>query len=466
MSVGTTAAQGRAAQPPKRRMKTGSGLHLVLWVAVFSAFYMLRDVVGVGLPDVVLTGICGMAFLLLEPGASLGMYIFTTALTVPHNEIRIIYVLLTGLKLIRVGGLRLHAGTLILTLGCMLLQLIDSALFSELGFVALIYDFVTRMLVFVLPLIWYAINPSPKHYRRAMLCYLSGVLLGGTIALILASRTDGFITLLTGGRFARLGSLSSGEEVAGMRTAYNANQLGSMMAVAIAILLAYMDKGTLPKLPSFVAMAYALVLTLMTKSRTGLLTALGAFVLYYWVAVIRKGRIKQGILIFISMLAMVLLVVGLIPDVVTAMVGRFVNQADITNGRSDLLVSYLREWIGNPWCFLFGYGIGGYQNMVDPGIEFVPHNIITDVLICWGLLGLLLMGGILWLMFRKNRRYVKRPDVMLAYLPAIVAFVASMAGQYTTAGWPHMRLCFLLLAARGLAEEKPLQAQKAPEVAG
>lgn len=465
MSVGTTAAQGRAAQPPKRRMKTGSGLHLVLWVAVFSAFYMLRDVVGVGLPDVVLTGICGMAFLLLEPGASLGMYIFTTALTVPHNEIRIIYVLLTGLKLIRVGGLRLHAGTLILTLGCMLLQLIDSALFSDLGFVALIYDFVTRMLVFVLPLIWYAINPSPKHYRRAMLCYLSGVLLGGTIALILASRTDGFIKLLTGARFVRLGRVT--EEVAtGMRTTYNANQLGSMLAIAIAILLAYLDRGRLPKLPAFAMIAYALLLIMMTKSRTGLLTAIGAFVLYYWVAVIRKRRVRQGLFIFAAMVLVVTVVVALIPEVVTAVTNRFVNQEDITNGRTDLLVVALREWISSPWCFLLGFGIGSHMNVIDPGIPFVPHSIITDILLCWGLAGLVLVAGIAWLMYRRNRRSIRRSDVVLAYLPAIVALVVALAGQYLTTGYPHMRLCFLLLAARGLAEEKPLQAQKASEVAG
>ena len=53
------------------------------------------------------------------------------------------------------------------------------------------------------------------------------------------------------------------------------------------------------------------------------------------------------------------------------------------------------------------------------------------------------------MMYRRNRRSVSRQEVLLAYLPAIVAAVISLAGQYTTAGWPHMRLCLLLLAARG-----------------
>ena len=464
MRKGMTAVRGRAARPPQRRKGIGQGLHLMIWVAVFSAFYLLRDVAGLGVPEIVFTGICGMAFLFLDPGASLGMYIFTTALTVPHNEIRIVYMALICLKLFRVGRLRLRAGMLMLMLGCMLLQLVNSCLFSDLGVSELAYDYVTRMLIFLLPLVWYSVNASPGQYRRAVLCYLWGVMLGGTVALILTSRTEGFIKLLTGSRFARLGHVSDAVAT-GMRTAYNANQLGSMLAIAIAILLAYMDRGYLPRMLSFAAIGYALILLMMTKSRTGLLTAIGVFVMYYWVAVIRKGRIRQGLLIFAAMVLTVLLVVTLIPEVVTAVTNRFINQTDITNGRTDLMVMYLREWVGNAWSFLFGYGIGSYQGVVNFGAGLVPHNIITDTLICWGLVGLVLVGWILWMMYRRNRPGVRRADVVLAYLPAIAALVVTMAGQYLTTGYPHMRLCFLLLAARGFAGAAPVQASRAPEVA-
>lgn len=464
MSKGTITARKGAVLSSRERGRIGMGLQLVIWVAVFSVAYLLRDVAGVGFPDILLTGICGLAFLFLDVGSAMGMYFFTTALTVPHNEIRIVYIVLTAMKLMRSGGVKLNAGLLCATLGCMLVQLVNVALFSTQGLVELIYDYVTRMLVFLLPVLWYSRNASPRSYRQAVLCYLWGVMLGGTITLILTVRTYGFMTLLTGTRYIRLGKTVA--EVAGsMQTTYNANQLAGMLAVAIAILLTYMDKGYLPKLPSVAVIVYALMLLLMTRSRTGLLTTIGAFVLYYWVAVIRKGRIRQGLIIFAGMVAVIAVVVNLIPGVVTAASNRFINQEDITNGRSDLLVGYMKEWLGSPWCFLFGYGIGSYEGMVDPNIGFVPHNSIMDILICWGLLGLVLLVICLVLMYRRNRWAVSRQDVLLAYLPAIVAIVASMAAQYTTAGWPHMRLCLLLLAARAFQE--PADGGRRPvEVAG
>lgn len=464
MSKGTITARKGAVLPSQERGRIGTGLQLMVWVAVFSAAYLLRDIAGVDFPEILLTGICGLAFLFLDIGSAMGMYFFTTALTVPHNEIRIVYIVLTALKLIRSGGMKLHAGLLCITLGCMLVQLVNVALFSTQGLVELIYDYVTRMLVFLLPVMWYSRNASPRSYRRALMCYLWGVLLGGTITLILTIRSYGFMTLLTGTQYIRLGKTMA-EAAGGMQTTYNANQLAEMLTVAIAILLTYMDKGYLPRLPSAAVIVYALMLLLMTRSRTGLLTAIGSFVLYYWVAVIRKGRIRQGLIIFAGMVAVVVLLVNLIPGIVTAASSRFINQTDITNGRSDLLVSYMKEWLGSPWCFLFGYGIGSYEGMVDPNIAFVPHNCIMDILICWGLLGLVLVVICVVMMYRRNRRDVSRQDVVLAYLPAIVAIVFSMASQYTTAGWPHMRLCLLLLSARAF-QEPAARRRRPAEVAG
>lgn len=462
MKKGTITAQKSAVLSSLGRRRLGMGRQLAVWVAVFSAFYVLRDIAGVGFPDILLTAVCGLAFLFLDVGSAMGMYFFTTALTVPHNEIRIVYLALTGLKLFRSGGVKLHAGLLCATLGCMLLQLINTALFSTQGLVELIYDYVTRMLVFLLPVMWYSKNAGPEHYRRAMLCYLWGVLLGGTITLILTIRINGFMTLLTGTKYIRMGKTVTAV-ASGMQTTYNANQLAGMLAVGVAILLTYMDKGFLPRLPSAALIAYALMLLLMTRSRTGLLTVIGAFVVYYWVTVIRKGRIRKGIVIFAGMVAVIVVVVNLIPGIVAAASNRFINQEDITNGRSDLLVGYLKEWSSSPWCFLFGYGVGSYQNVVDPAIDNVPHNSITDILICWGLLGLVLVAICLVMMYRRNRKSVSRQEVLLAYLPAIVAAVISLAGQYTTAGWPHMRLCLLLLAARGFQAAAAPSPEEVPQ---
>ena len=104
MKKGTITAQKSAVLSSLGRRRLGMGRQLAVWVAVFSAFYVLRDIAGVGFPDILLTAVCGLAFLFLDVGSAMGMYFFTTALTVPHNEIRIVYLALTGLKLFRSGG--------------------------------------------------------------------------------------------------------------------------------------------------------------------------------------------------------------------------------------------------------------------------------------------------------------------------------------------------------------------------
>ena len=53
-------------------------------------------------------------------------------------------------------------------------------------------------------------------------------------------------------------------------------------AIAIAVALTYMDRRYLPRAVGLVIIGYSLMLILMTKSRTGLLTAGGVAVLYYW----------------------------------------------------------------------------------------------------------------------------------------------------------------------------------------
>ena len=428
----------------------GQGSLQVLWIILFSSLYLLRDIVGVSFPDIVFSGFCALIFLVADTGTALGLYMFTTALTVPHNEICIFYIVIMIVKLYMARKLRLNTTLLLATIGLFFLQLLDSSLFSTLGLGDFIYDYVVRMLPMLLPLFWFSADFSPTDYRRAMLCYTIGVILGGTVVLLLTANEVGWSALLQGTGVARLGGTVT-ESTVGMQTTYNANQLAGMFSIASAIVLIFMDKKWIPKIIGFALLGYSLFMILLTRSRTGILMLLLAVLVYYWILVVRKKKILRGVAIFAAMVLLVMVVVHLFPNLMQMVVDRFVDQDDITTGRTDLFVLYLSAWRENVWSFLFGYGIGSYQKMVD--IWTSPHNSITDILICWGVVGLLLVSITLWKLLRLGRARVNKSERLIACLPALIAFVAPLGGQYLTTGFPHVRLCFLLLAASAFAKE-------------
>ena len=424
------------------------GIPQIFWIGLFSVFYLMRDLLGIAFPDLVFTGICGLAFLLTDVGTSLGIFIFTTALTVPHVEIRFVYLIILVAKLALYGRLEMRAGMLLLTLGILLLQMVDILLYSVGSLYSEVYSYGVNMLTLILPLFWYGAEFSAKDYQRALLCYVAGVMLGGTVALLLTANSTGWDVLLSGKYNTRLGITENVTET--MQTTYNANQLAGMFAIAAAIILVTMDYKRMPKLLALPLVGYALFIVVMTRSRTGLLL-MGLIVLvYYWVTVFRRKKFWAGLWILLAMILLAVVVFNVFPGAAQAILNRFTNQDDITNGRADLFGLYLNAWSEDAWCFLFGYGIGSYSNVVD--IWQAPHNMITDILICWGLLGLILILSILVAQYKKGIKRIDKKMRLLALLPAIIAVVASMAGQYLTTGYPHMRLCFLLLAAKAFTE--------------
>lgn len=429
---------------PGRKQDTPARV-LFAFLSLISAVYLLRDVFGVHFPDIVFSGLFGAAFLAMDPGSSMGLMMFSTAVTLPHNEIRFIYVLVTCMKLMRRGQLRLRAGMLALTFSLLVLQLIDTFMYSGLGLGGILGNYVNLAILIVLPLLWYSADIPSRQYRTAALCYILGALLGSACAFILTARLRGLTDLLTGARMIRLGITRTAASDA-MQTTYNANQLGNMMALSIALAVTFMDKKHMPRLLAFPIIGYALFIIFLTRSRTAILLSAIVAVVCFWVVIIRRKQFLRGLILFSAFILIIALVATLFPGIVSATLGRFIGREDITNGRAALLLFYLDAWFTDPWCFFFGYGVDSLFYVL-PHAADVPHNAIADVLVCLGVTGFCLVCGILLLCWRRGRRGVPGAEALVAYLPAIILGTASMAGQYFTSGTTHVRLCFLLLAA-------------------
>lgn len=423
----------------------GSSMQWLVLI-LLSVSYLLRDIYGVIFPDLVFSGLCAAAFLILDSGYSLGVYIFTTALTLPHNEIMILYVIMTLIKQYRGGIIRLQSGMTLLTVLLLVLQMTNMALFDKSSWMTVVYDYITRMLYVVIPMLWFSYETPPYAYRRSMICFVWGMLLGAAVVMLLTARMIGWEALVRGSEFQRLGVTTQAGSV-GMRTSYNANQLGGMMAISIALLLVAIEKKTLPKLIGWTGIAFAILIIIMSKSRTGLLCACGAGALYLWHIVVNEKKRLLGIVYVALVVLIVMAITQMFPDLLAGMLDRLQTEEDITNGRTDLFVIYLQEWSSNIWCLLFGYGIGSYQDVITT--HNVPHNCIADILVSWGGVGFLLLGCLLTMLYQSSSAKLRKSERFLAFIPVIVALVISVAGQYLTTGYPHTRLCFLLLSAQG-----------------
>ena len=446
-----TNSYGRGIQNGRRKIVFNEGYLLLLFVAVFTALYLVRDLMGVYFPDLVFSGICAAAFFLLSDGAMLGMYIFTTTLTVPHNEIMLLYIAVFCLKRLRGGSVRFHKGMFIMVVCLMVLQLTDMTLFSKSNWTAMLYDYITLMLYIIIPLLWCMVDISPVQYRNSMLCYMWGALLGAGIVVVLTANMIGWSELFTSNQFQRLG-ITENANNAGMQSTYNANQLSGMMVITVSLALVLMEKKKLPVLLSFIGCGIAICVIALTKSRTGLLCTGGTIVLYVLYTLFVARKPIKGCIILITIIGIVALLLYIEPELFDGLMSRFEDQEDITNGRSDLLTIYLQEWMSNPWSLMFGYGIKSFQHVVTA--FNVPHNAIADILICWGGVGLLIVLTIIIMFIKNTFSCLDKYDRVLAMIPITVVIVMLMAGQYLTTGFPHLRMCFLIVAMKGLRTDK------------
>lgn len=425
---------------------------LIAWLAVFSALYLLRDIAKIPVPEIVFTAVAALAFWLTDASSAMGFYLFTSTLTVPDFEIRFVYLVVLLAKAFFYKK-KLHAGMLLVILALATLELVDLFIFFQESWFGVLYECALRLSFAALPIFWMSENISAKAYRRALLCYLAGTLLGGAVLLILSIDNVGWEQLLTGAGM-RLGKATTKgyETGATMQTGYNANQLAGMFAVSAASAIVLMEKKTISKLTGYLLLGTSAVMVLFTRSRSGMLLMCLILMVYYWFVIIRKRRIWQGIAISGVFITIAAIILHAFPVAIENALSRFVNQEDISGGRLELFDIYISAWFRDPWCMLFGYGAGSYGSIVRAHNS--PHNMIADILIGWGIVGLILLCYCWGALYRCSAKYVDKKDKMLAYLPSLVAVLAAMAGQYITTGFPHMRLCFLLLAAKAFADDE------------
>lgn len=222
------------------------------------------------------------------------------------------------------------------------------------------------------------------------------------------------------------------------------NYYMTMLIVGLALLIKLKETGRLKTLP-FVFLVIALTaLGVLTYSKTFflILVLLGAvYILWQF----RNKKIIWGILLvaIVVIAADFLLFSEDSPfAVVLARLQGSEDLSDLTTGRSDVYLNYLKAITKNPLTFLFGYGFA------SPGLQDDPHNIYLEISYYCGTVGLALivillvcLAGVI-----KNREPgVARQSFPEKYVvvAVVMALYFTLNGMFMVEVYPNVFMAFL-----------------------
>ena len=243
----------------------------------------------------------------------------------------------------------------------------------------------------------------------------------------------------------RLGVLEEGETAIGGRI--NPNALGVIVVLMMTGILQLRSLGK-AKIIDYVFAVFLLTFGVLTSSRTFLVCLLLALLLLIMGqqgSFFKKIKLLAVILLFAVVTLFIL--TRLFPSVLEYYIGRF-DSDDITTGRDKLMIIFHQFIISNSKVLLFGIGVTDFGDKVTNVYDVannVPHNSIQEIIIAWGIPGLIMFGCLIWLIIVNARRKNKQFTI-LNFIPLIIILVKSMAGQLLTSGYSMLALIFSYLS--------------------
>jgi hypothetical protein len=224
---------------------------------------------------------------------------------------------------------------------------------------------------------------------------------------------------------------------------FNANNLGFICNLATCgglLLIARKEHRRMDVLLAVCSVIFAV----MTLSRAAIICAVMIFGTFL-VMVEGKLAVKiwSGVGGLLAAVFAVVLIHIFVPSVFENIQERF-QRADVWNGRGGLLVYYNQFLMSSPMYLLFGVGMQHIFEKVSPlfPVKDVPHMGLQEVVIAWGLVGLVMLGVVLWRVLVTSRRYAGGKRQLYQFMPFVLTMVFTMSGQLLTSSRALMSLSF------------------------
>ena len=416
---------------------------LISLVVIYLFLYVMREVIGVPIPDSIFSLYCMCAFLALDENRAFSFYLATIITTIPFFEVRIGYIFITIIKHVAKSRGKIYMDNMaLITITLMLfIQFIDLAIFSKDSFFEFIYKFIQVATILIIPLLWTTINLKKSDIVNAIYCFVSGILICALSLLWQSIERYGWAVVVGGQN--RLG-MDLDMDGANMSTSLNTNVLAILMVcvVVLSFVLGYCKK--MPR--GFIAFNFVLafIVILTTLSRGGILK-LGIFLVFYVLFCIKgKFAFTKRITLVALITVVVMYAFIKLPDIGSGLMYRLTNVSDITNGRIELNEECLSAWMDNLYSIFFGYGAQNYLTAVST-LKNSAHNMVVDVLVSWGLVGLMTIVGWYYYLYKAYIKRTNAEPLRIALLPAVMYIISLQDGQFLTVETPFMILSFFFI---------------------
>lgn len=216
---------------------------------------------------------------------------------------------------------------------------------------------------------------------------------------------------------------------------FNPNGLGFICNFAMALLFQLIFSKQHKKI-DFVLIAFLFFYGVLTMSRS-YIVCFGTLVLLllFTGKISVRAKIKRAVLVMVGLLALVAIIYLIVPSIVGKFISRFF-EADISNGRIDIIKFYNEHLLSKDSHLWFGIGLqeplSKIQLLYPETTINVAHNGIQELLVVWGVPGLLLFSWFTIELISSGRKGAKK--TLLNYVPIILIFVKIQFGQLITVG--------------------------------
>ncbi len=393
-------------------------LAIISAMVIFAVLVLLRDIVNIGVSKIIFIVIASMLFLLIDKK---GIYNFIAFLTPLSTGLPLKYIVAIALivVILKQRFFRLDLGAII----CMVLILLIELLSFYRGNFNII-EYLRFIGIFVFAFLCMSDLKQDYDYEGIVKFFTIGFWVAVISIFGQMLNEYSLEQLLTlnirfGNTKGALGLIGEG-----MRVSYNPNGLGSLCLITIftGLILNRNNK----KLLYILSIIFAILVGIMTQSRAFILVFVIGIMLYTLFACENFLQGFKIVAIFsISALIVVFIIKQVIPSYFEALIGRF-DVDDVTNGRMDIIEYYFDEMFKYVDRVIFGVGLQNYNEKYN--YEFSAHNATQEIMITWGVIGLLLVVLLLVFILRNALNHNHRVKAV-QYAPFIVFLLALQAGQ-------------------------------------
>lgn len=430
-------------------IETKSRVFFILLLALVLFTVFLRNVIGVDIPPIIILIMYSVGACFCDRDEIIALLVCCIPLNSAFQYKYAILILLFIYFIKNPSEFRIT--TLIVPFVCMLAWELLHGIKYDFSFVELFRSFAELFLLLFVAML------SKKNFNYPFIArvfaYCSVIVITMAFIRVLKQNDYNFSGVFNGNY--RFGVTDKNAEEFSFN--FNANALGLICNMGFILLmqLRFAKRG---KSIDFFAMFALVAFGAMTMSRSFLICFLISCLLMVFCGKTDSDSILKKIIILILGLVLLIGLVYLIfPSVIEQFLKRF-QEEDVSNGRIDLMGFYNNLIFNNAEVSVFGVGI---QNVFEKlkaitGLaENVSHNGIQELILVWGVPGLIFIAWFISMVI-KNGREIYKKQTLINYLPFIFLFIRIQSGQFITFGMALLSIliCYLSVCMNFNMEKK------------